>query len=374
MDFDFSDEQFAFRDSVRAFLAGRPAPSGPGPARPSDATSQKLWGGLAELGIFSVLVPEIYGGLGLTGVDLALVVEEFGRALMPPLVMETLIATDLISRLGSDRQKSALLPDIAAGRLRLSCAVAEALTGYDPANISTAIAANTGKWRLNGAKLLVPDAAAADLLVVTARMAGTSQLALVVLERIRGGVQLREQNTLDLMSPYHEVCFADVAVDAGDLLGSEAAPESVQLLYDAGAVSAAATMTGIAGRVMDTAVEFVKQRNQFGRPIGSFQAIKHKCADMAVAVESSRSAAYYAAWSLAWGDGERRKAVSIAKSFCGEASRLVCNDGIQLHGGMGFTWDLGLHHYLRRAKQLEYSYGDATFHRRRVLEQALREL
>ncbi len=374
MDFDFSDEQYAFRDSVRAFLAGRPAPSGPGTARPSDATAQKLWGGLAELGIFSALVPETYAGLGLTAVDLALVVEEFGRALVPPLVMETLVATDLISRHGSDRQKSALLPGIAAGRVKLSCAVSEPRTGYDPADMSTTVAANDGGMRLDGAKLLVPDATAADFLVVPARVDRTPQLTIVLLERGRAGVQLREQNALDLMSPYHEVCLTDVEIGPGDILGGGVAPESVQYLCDAGAVSAATTMTGIAGRVMDTTVEFVKQRNQFGRPIGSFQAIKHKCADMAVAVESSRSAAYYAAWSLAWGAAERPKAVSIAKSFCGEASRLVCNECIQLHGGMGFTWDLGLHHYLRRAKQLEYSYGDATFHRRRVLEQALREL
>jgi alkylation response protein AidB-like acyl-CoA dehydrogenase len=133
-------------------------------------------------------------------------------------------------------------------------------------------------------------------------------------------------------------------------------------------------MTGIAGKVFDKAVQYVKQRVQFGKPVGSFQAIKHRCADMAVAVEASRSAAYYAAWALANESPDHGKAISIAKSFCGDTARFVCNEGMQLHGGMGFTWALGLHLYLRRAKLLEYTYGDATHHRKRVLAAALAEL
>jgi alkylation response protein AidB-like acyl-CoA dehydrogenase len=133
-------------------------------------------------------------------------------------------------------------------------------------------------------------------------------------------------------------------------------------------------MTGVAARVLDNSVTYAGQRTQFGKPIGSFQAIKHKCADMAVAVEASRSAAYYASWALAEDAPDRAKAVSIAKSFCGDAARFVCNEGIQIHGGIGFTWELGLHFYLRRAKVLEYSYGDAAYHRERVLAETLSEL
>ncbi len=231
----------------------------------------------------------------------------------------------------------------------------------------------TAGERLRGAKILVPDAAAADILVVAARLGG-KRTALLLLERGREGVQLREQRTLDLLSAYDEVAFANVVIHSADILGGAASLDAVQRLCDASALSAAAFMTGIAGKVLETSIDYVKQRKQFGQPVGSFQAIKHKCADMAVAIESSRSAAYYAAWSLASDAPERPKAVSIAKSFCGDTSRLVCNEGIQLHGGMGFTWDLGLHHYLRRAKVLEYSYGDATYHRQRVLSAALLEL
>jgi alkylation response protein AidB-like acyl-CoA dehydrogenase len=135
----------------------------------------------------------------------------------------------------------------------------------------------------------------------------------------------------------------------------------------------AAQLLGLADGALDLAVEYAKLRQQFGQPIGSFQAIKHRCADMAVAVDTSRSAAYYASWAMAEDSDDRAKAVSMAKSFCGDASRFVCNEGIQIHGGIGFTWELGLHFYLRRAKVLEYSYGDAAYHRERVLAETLAE-
>jgi alkylation response protein AidB-like acyl-CoA dehydrogenase len=386
MDFDFSEEQYSFRESIRGFLANRKG-LGPGSVRPSggDAASsggdaETLWSSLADLGTFAALVPEEYGGLGLTFVDLTLVLEEFGRGLVPPLVIETLVATDLIARYGSEEQKSTMLPRVADGRLKLSNALCEANAGYDPLEMSVSVGRGERigpvehLGQLNGAKILVPAAKAADYLLVAARCDDSLGSALVLVERERPGIELREHRTLDLMSAYHEVTFADVQIAGRDYLGGAPSGEAVRRLVDASAACAATFMTGIAGQVMDTTVEYVKQRNQFGKPIGSFQAIKHKCADMAVSVDSCRSAAYYAAWTVAGNMPDRPKAVSIAKSFCGDMARFVCNEGIQLHGGMGFTWDLGLHHYLRRAKLLEYSYGDASYHRRRVIAEALRGL
>ena len=197
---------------------------------------------------------------------------------------------------------------------------------------------------------------------------------LVFVERTHSGVELREQRTLDPASAYHEAVFRHVAIPRENILSGEPSSDALQRLFNASATAAGALMTGVAGKVLETSVEYVKQRSQFGKLIGSFQAIKHRCADMAVAVDSSRSAAYYAAWSLASGAADLTKAVSIAKSFCGDTARFVCNEGIQVHGGIGFTWDLGLHFYLRRAKLLEYSYGDSTYHRERVIREALREL
>ena len=133
-------------------------------------------------------------------------------------------------------------------------------------------------------------------------------------------------------------------------------------------------MSGIAAKMLDASVIYARQRNQFGSPIGSFQAIKHRCADMAVGIDASRSAAYYAAWALSDRSQDSPRAVSIAKSFCGDTARYVCNESIQIHGGIGFTWELGLHYYLRRAKTLEYLYGDASYHRERVLAITLAQL
>jgi alkylation response protein AidB-like acyl-CoA dehydrogenase len=373
MNFDFNEEQYAFRDSVRGFLGDRPA--GVGGALPwAGESARQLWSGIAELGVFSALVPEEFGGLGLTFVDLALVLEEFGRALVPPSVVETLVATDAIVRHGSADQKQSMLPRIATGQLRLACAIIEQVAGYDMAEMGTAVVSDGRDYRLDGSKILVPEAANADFLLVAAGFGGGRGNGLVFVERTHSGVELREQRTLDPASAYHEAVFRHVAIPRENILSGEPSSDALQRLFNASATAAGALMTGVAGKVLETSVEYVKQRSQFGKLIGSFQAIKHRCADMAVAVDSSRSAAYYAAWSLASGAADLTKAVSIAKSFCGDTARFVCNEGIQVHGGIGFTWDLGLHFYLRRAKLLEYSYGDSTYHRERVIREALREL
>jgi len=254
--------------------------------------------------------------------------------------------------------------------LKIANAISEADSGFDPSLLSCRVTEGPHGLRLSGSKILVPGAATADYLLLPAQFEGLRPV-LVLLEQGRDGVEIREQESLDHMSGYYGVAFHSVPLSSSDVIG---APGSVGRLMDASAASAALLMTGIAGKVMEMTVDYVKQRHQFGKPIGSFQAIKHKCADMAVAVDSCRSAAYYAAWALAGSTPDQPKAVSIAKAFCGDMSRLVCRDGTQLHGGMGFTWDLGLHHYLRRAKQLEYSFGDAFYHRQRVIREALAEL
>ena len=165
--------------------------------------------------------------------------------------------------------------------------------------------------------------------------------------------------------------FDAAPVARADVLGGAPSAAALHRLLDAGAAASALQITGIAARMLDLAAEYAGQRVQFGRPIGAFQAIKHRCADMMVQVETSRTAAYYAAWALSSGPAEAAQAVSMAKAYCGDAARSVCNEAIQIHGGIGFAWELDLHLYLRRAKSLEYAYGDATAHRERVLTAAL---
>ena len=367
MNFDFSDEQYLFRDTLRAYLGERlPTPEAAG--RLGRQEHRALWSELADLGVFSILVPETFGGLGLGFVDLVLTLQEFGRHLIPTSVVDTLIATDAVVRYGRLEQQQALLPAIAAGRMRIAVAASE-VGGGDPARMATSISFAGCDGRLSGSKLMIAAASDADYLLVASRNG-----ALTLIEPSRSGVELRRQSTLDVAAEYHAAEFHEVGLTERDLLGNSEAETAGTRLQDAAATSAAAMMTGISRMVLERVVDYVKHRVQFGRPVGSFQAIKHRCADMAVSIESSDAASCYAAWALATDSPEQAKAVSIAKSYCGDTARTVCNEGIQLHGGMGFTWDMGLHFYLRRVKVLEQMAGDATDHRRRLFAESVREV
>jgi alkylation response protein AidB-like acyl-CoA dehydrogenase len=374
MDFDFSQEQYMFQEATRAVLNQNYDLGRLRKLLDGDGFDQDLWARLTETGAFSMLVPEQYGGMGMSFVDLALVLEEYGRALVPAPVVETIAATDVIVRFGTEEQKERLLPQIREGKVKIVPAITETEAGYDPADIAvTAVPLGNG-WSVSGIKILVPHAATADLILLAARFGAEGPLGLILMENDRKGVSLREHSTLDPSSRFHQLELDGMAIVRDDIVGGEPSAASVNRLLDVSGGVAAMIMTGISGKVLDSAVAYAMQRTQFGKPIGSFQAIKHRCADMAVAIDVSRSAAYYAAWALAEEAPDRAKAVSMAKSYCGEASRFVCNEGIQIHGGIGFTWELGLHFYVRRAKILEYAYGDAAYHRERVLAATLAEL
>ncbi len=182
---------------------------------------------------------------------------------------------------------------------------------------------------------------------------------------------MRRHDDIDPASGCCAVTFESVALPDNAILGGAAPARAVARLLDAGATLNAGLLTGIAARMLDTAVEYAKSRHQFGQPIGAFQAIKHRCADMAVALEAARSAAYYAVWAISEGAADSIRAASMAKSCCGESARAICNETIQIHGGMGFTWELGLHRFLRRARVLEYAFGDQAWHNERVLTETL---
>ncbi len=374
MDFDFSDEQYMFQEATRGLLDKSYGLDRVRALLEGDGLDRELWARLTESGAFAMLVPEEHGGMGLSFVDLSLVLEEYGRSLVPAPVAETIAATDVILRHGTAEQKEKLLPLIAEGSLRIVPAVTEAEAGYDPTDIRVTAEPSGNGWKVSGRKVLVPHAATADLILLALRFGKDGPLGLALIERERAGISLREHSTLDPSSRFHELDLDGVTIVRDDIVGGEANVASVTRLLDASGVVAATMMTGISGKVLDQAVDYAKQRTQFGKPIGSFQSIKHRCADMAVAIDASRSAAYYAAWALAEDAPDRTRAVSMAKSYCGDTSRFVCNEGIQLHGGIGFTWELGLHFYLRRAKVLEYSYGDAAYHRERLLTDTLQQL
>ena len=367
MNFDFNEEQYMFRDTVRDSLKAEfPVDlfrDGGDPV----AMEAALWGQLAELGLFGLMVPEEQGGLGLGMVDFALIAEEFGAALVPLTVTDTICASLVLAKFAASVQAENLAK-LAAGELRVAFAVYEKNGGYDPADFAATIG---GDGLLNGRKLLVAGADRADLLVIVARdAAGT--LALYALEGARAGISASREAALDITGDYHSISFDKVSVSDEDRIGGA---EAVDFTLDLLATVAALGVAGIGSRMLDTAVAYVKERSQFGQPIGKFQAIKHRCADMAVDVNTARSGAYYAAWAMASAEeAERPWAVSMAKAKANRMAVHVVREAVQLHGGMGYTWEMALHFHYRRARHLEVLYGSTEYHNERVLQGTMAQL
>lgn len=362
MNFAFNEEQKSLADTVGQLLADFPGLTAP---EPVETGTTEVWQALAELGLFALLVPEADGGVGLSFVDLALAVEALGAGLAPSIVSSTLIATDIIAQFGSDRQRAELLPAIASGELKLAIATLESGGDYAPDGVTVSI----GGGRISGSKILVAGAEDANAYLVLARGEGRPALALV--RREARGVSTRRHADIDGSSGLGEVIFDDASLGDDALIAHKEPGAAVERLLQVAPIVHALMEMGIAGRMLDTAVEYAKTRMQFGQPIGAFQSIKHRCADMAVAVEAGRSAAYYAAWAVSEQADDADRASSMAKAYCGEVARDVCNEAIQIHGGMGFTWELGLHRFLRRAKVLEHGFGDHAWHYERVVAATL---
>lgn len=360
MDFEFSEEQYLVRDSVRGFLNNRWTT-----AKLRAAGGQfepELWKGLIELGLQTLLVPETAAGAGLGFVDLVMVLEEFGRALVPGPIVDTILASEAIARFGSEQQRINLLPAIVHGEMRIAFAHAEAGAGHVAAEIRTGAMRHGATWRIKGRKILVPAADCATLLLVSARTAD-GESSLFLCDPRASGTAIARHQAIDSSAM---LCRIEFDGAQAELLGAASDDLAVARLLETSTVAAAAQMAGIAGASLDLAVGYAKQRTQFDRPIGSFQAIKHRCADMLMAVETACTAAYHASWAADEGGAALPSAVSMAKAFCGDACRNVCNGALQIHGGVGFTQEFDIHLYLGRGKVLEYAFGDAAWHRERV--------
>jgi len=365
VNFGFDEDQKSLAHTVAQQLADFPSLIAP---ELTTAANDEVWRALTDLGLFALLVPERNDGVGLTMVDLALAVEALGAGLAPPLVVSTLLATDAIMRHGSDPQQRALLPRVAIGELKIAIALLEADSGYDVRTCRTTLTDES----LHGEKILVAGAADADLLLVVA--SGNNGPVVVLVEPGAAGVTVQAHDDLDPTSGHCAIRFDRVKLDGDAVLGQAAPARAVERLLDVGATLYAGQLMGIAARMLDAAVDYAKTRVQFGQPIGAFQAIKHRCADMAVAVEAGRSAAYYAFWAVSHDAPDRARAASMAKAYCGDVGRHVCNETIQVHGGMGFTWELGLHRFLRRSKVIEHAFGDAAWHNERIVAETLAEM
>jgi alkylation response protein AidB-like acyl-CoA dehydrogenase len=374
MDFGFSEEQEMLRKSARDFLAKEsPMPYVRKMMEDDRGFTDDLWKKMADLGWMGLILPEEHGGAGLDFVDLIVVLEEMGRVVLPgPFFSTVVLGGVTLLESGSAAVKEEFLPRLASGDLRLSLAQLEPNARWDAEGVQLEARGNGKGYKLSGTKLFVPDAHTADLLVVAGRVPGsqgTDGVGLFLVDARAAGVTTSLLKTMDQTRKLCEVELRDVAVPAERVL---AAPgEGWKLLdrvVDRGKVGLCAEMCGGAQRVLEMSVDYAKVREQFGRPIGSFQAIQHKCANMLVETESSKSATYYAAWAVANDVAEAPLAAAMAKAYCSDAYRHVAGEGIQIHGGIGFTWEHDMHIYFKRAKGSEFTFGDATFNRERVAQ------
>jgi alkylation response protein AidB-like acyl-CoA dehydrogenase len=364
MNFAFTDDQILLRNSVRAALDEQCKPAHVR-AMMEDARGygDALWEEMAKLGWLGLPFAEEYGGAGLGMVELCLVEEELGRAAYPGPYGASVVLGGLGLVLGgSGAQKERWLPAIASGKARLSAALVEESLDWDPGSTRASATRAGDGWTLTGTKRFVPWVHVADAVLVPAR--APEGLSLFLVTPGSPGVSLRPMVGIDLGTRWFEMRLDGARVGADGVIGAPgAAGPLLEALLRRAAVSASAEMLGAARRSLDMSVEYAKVREQFGQPIGSFQAIRHRCADMLVAVENAHGAVYYAAWALDAGAEDAQVAASVCKSYVSEAARQVCGDAIQVHGGIGFTWEYDLHLYFKRAKALEPLFGDAEYHR-----------
>ena len=374
MNFGFNEEQELLRNTARKFFENEcPSDTVRRLMETPEGINPELWKKLAEQGWLGLIYPEPYDGMGLGLVDLVVLMEEMGRAVAPGPYFSTVLLGGLaILEAGSEGQKKEWLPRIAAGDKRVALAWMEPSAQLGPAGVTLNAVEKGGRYTLSGTKLFVHDAHTADALVVAARTrpgAGADGVSLFLLPRGTKGVAVTLLPTMDQTRKLCEVACADVTVGADALLGAaEAGWAPLARVLDRATVALCAEMCGGAQKVLDMTVEYAKIRQAFGRPIGSYQGVKHRAADMLVDVENSKSITYYAAWALDEGSPEAPLAVSMAKAYVSDAFRRVAAAGIQLHGGIGFTWEHDLHLYFKRAKGSEFTFGDATHHRERVAQ------
>jgi alkylation response protein AidB-like acyl-CoA dehydrogenase len=371
MQYTFTTEQREFRDVLRRFF-GRTSP--PSVVRRLMETAAgwdaALWRDLnTQLGLCGVHVPEAYGGMGFSFVELGIVLEEMGRTLVcAPYFSSTVLATTAILNGADEAQKQALLPGLALGDTVATLAFTEPDGQWDPAGIETTAHPSAGRYRLSGVKSFVIDGHTADLLIVLARRPGStgrSGLSLFAVRGDAGGLTRTPLQTLDPTRKLARVEFADVNAE---LLGvPEAAAESLSKTLAQASAMLANEMVGGAERLRESALEYANLRVQFGRPISSFQAMKHKQADMLVDVELAKSAAYRAAQAAADDQADLPVLASLAKASASEAYLQTAIHTIQIHGGVGFTWENDTHLWFKRAKSSEVLLGDPTWHREQML-------
>ena len=362
MNFAFSEEQEELRKVVRDFLDNK---SDEATVRELMDTTEgydpAVWTQMGEqMGLQGLVIPEEYGGSGYSFVELIVVLEEMGRRLLcAPYFSTVVLAGQTLLHSGDEDAKKAHLPGIASGETIATVAYTEPNGRWDESAVTMEATADGSSYKLNGEKLYVLDGHTADLIITAART--SAGVSLFAVAGDADGLTRTALSTMDQTRKQARLEYSDVS---GTLIGTDGGGWDVlSMVLDLAAVALAAEQVGGGQEVLESAVQYAKDRVQFGRPIGSFQAIKHKCADMLLEVESAKSAAYYAGWCAAEMNDELPSVASLAKAYCSEAYFHAAAENIQIHGGIGFTWEHPAHLYFKRAKSSELLFGDPTYHR-----------
>ena len=370
MDFEYNDEQRMLSESARKFLEEEANTEHFRAMMDDDlGFSPDIYKKMAELGWLGLLIPEEYGGLGQSLVDLMVLQEQIGRNLTPEPFFSTVVLGALpVMYGGTEKQKQDILPKVAEGELKMTMAISEPKISYDPSDIDMKAHAEGKGFILDGTKMFVPDAHVADKIIVIARTRDndddrTDGLTMFIVDGNADGIKKTELRTIDSRKRF-KLEFKNVPVTEENIIGevNEGWPVIQRVISEATA-ALSAEMVGGAEKVIEMTVEYAKTREAFGVPIGSLQAIQHKAANMLVAKECAKSSAMYAIMACAERREDADLAVAAAKAWASDAYMLATADGIQIHGGIGFTWEHDIHLYYKRAKATEVTFGDADYHR-----------
>jgi alkylation response protein AidB-like acyl-CoA dehydrogenase len=359
LNFDLTDEQQMLQAAAREFLAARLKSERIRQlAESDDAFSEDLWREMSDLNWPGLMVSEQYGGQELGTVELAVLMEQLGYALTPGPILSSMLAAIALETAATDEQKERYLAPLATGEQRGTLALWDAGAGWAPDDITLEPEQANGGYVLNGEKLFVLDAGRADFFIV-----GASGDRRFIVERDTEGVSIAPTETIDATRKQYAVKLDGVNVGEDAAFGG---PGELARARVRAYIALAAELAGVAQRTLEMAVDYAKERKQFNRPIGAYQAVSHRCAQMLLETEGARSAAYYAAWAADNEPETAPLAASMAKAYASDAGTRVTNASLQVHGGIGFTWEHDLHLYLKRASSAAVMFGDARWHREQV--------
>jgi alkylation response protein AidB-like acyl-CoA dehydrogenase len=369
MEFDYTEEQLALQDTLQRFISrDYDFDKRKAILRSELGFSAEAWKQYAELGLLSLPLPEAFGGLGGNAVDIMLVMEQFGQGLlMEPYLSSVVLCGALLGDYASEAIKQKLLPQIADGTIKASLASYEAAGRYDLSHVACAAAPNGAGWHLSGRKTVVLDGPSADYFLVSARSGGKTNdangVSLFLVPRDAKGLSVAGYPT-QVGARAADLLLESVAVGADGLIGEAgAALPAIQRTIDRGIAALCAEAVGVMNALNKATLEYLKTRKQFGVAIGTFQALKHRMADMLIAAEQSRSMAVIAAVNADSADAaERSRAIAAAKAYIGQAGRLVGQQAVQLHGGMGVVDEHIVSHYFKRLTMIDITFGDADYH------------